>query len=436
MRRKAQPHQLDGLDYCTETEHPALLWEMRVRKTLVTIRAFRAYRRILVVVPFSAMYDWLRELQAENETDYVTLTGTKTKRLKLLDEDHKWTLLNPEGWRSIDSIYLWPWDVVIFDECTKIMNPKAKVTKLYMKKFRAVKRRAILSGTLVSANLLNYFCPFSFLLGGEAFGCRNYYEYRYRYFKPDWFDSNWKPTKQGKRIITDYLRKYASIVSRSDVSEHGQKNLRTWLVDLPPEIRRTYDQLKKEFLLSYRGRKKFTKSVLAKLIWMQQLLGGFADGKLIHTRKLDAIDKLLKGELQEQQVVIYCQFVNEIKALHIRLQNYCKVGSIWGKVSKRTTDRLRDCFRTGRCKVLVCQNQSVTYGADFSNAGTTLYYSNSRDWNVRKQTEDRFISLDKEEVSDVIDLLAADTLDIEIYEGLQSQTNEAELLKSIVRGMG
>ena len=105
-------HQRDALRYACGLDHPFLAMEMRLGKTLTTIRRLLMYTplrpssglRLLIIAPNSALGSWERELADEGETDIVFLQGTRAERLELLGAGARWNLINKEGWRHLPEI--------------------------------------------------------------------------------------------------------------------------------------------------------------------------------------------------------------------------------------------------------------------------------------------------------------------------------------------
>jgi SNF2 family DNA or RNA helicase len=67
----------------------ALFMEMRLGKTFTTIRRIKLIKeckRNLIVCPYSAFTAWKDELIREEEPEPVELVGTRSQRLKLLQE--------------------------------------------------------------------------------------------------------------------------------------------------------------------------------------------------------------------------------------------------------------------------------------------------------------------------------------------------------------
>ena len=157
VRRPLRLYQRVMLQYCLSVQNPALFVQMRLGKTLVTIRSIRIRqgRKILIVAPYSALYSWSIELELEQEQNTIELYGSRNERLQVLDDQYatgKWFLLNKEGHRILPEIADFSFDIVVIDESTFIKAPYStrkgsQVTRFYCQNFRDAMHRYILTGT-------------------------------------------------------------------------------------------------------------------------------------------------------------------------------------------------------------------------------------------------------------------------------------------------
>lgn len=430
MLRKFDSWQIPMFVYTGKWDDPALLVDMRLGKSLVTLRRVKSYKASLnlIVAPVSAIYDWTKELEQEGEFDYCLLIGKRKKRLQLLEEKHKWYILNTEGWQWIPEICEVSWNSLIFDESTAIRNPKAKITKFFCKYFRDVQHRFILTGTPNPETDLDFFCQFLFLDGGETLG-KNFYHFRAKHFRPDWFGGNWKATKTGHKFITEAIGKRAFMLQRTDVKGiKGFKAYKTLTLELPEDLRETYRIAEEEFILEYKDIFVKSKYGVSKYNWLRQLTSGLIDGKLVWSGKLDLIVDLVQNQFKDEQVVIYADFIEEIEVLNsLLLKAKVNTAILSGKVPK--TDRLnivRD-FGRGLFRVILGQNLAVTFGTNLSTATAGIYLSRPLRSLVRRQTEERIVTPRKEELSLIYDILIENTVDFDIYERLQKKINDSQL---------
>ena len=65
--RELRLYQVGALEYCQKVNHPALFMDMRLGKTIVTIRSIinEGYQRVLVVCPSEVIDVWREELNLE-----------------------------------------------------------------------------------------------------------------------------------------------------------------------------------------------------------------------------------------------------------------------------------------------------------------------------------------------------------------------------------
>jgi len=269
MLRPFYKHQRLMLNQAMPMQNPALLVDMRLGKTVVTIRTLklRSVKKVLVIAPLDVVGVWKRELEKEGVTDVVALIGTKAKRIKMLEKKASWWLINYRGYMSIHKDMHIKFDAVVLDEAVKIKTPTASITKLLLKSFRSVPYKMILSGLLNPENDLELWCPFAFL-DGSAFGCKSYWSFRNRYFEHTNYD--WEP-KPGTRIhIAKYLKQHAVIMTRKDADADCKKAFNIRYAYMESACKKIYDKVISGFCLP--GRE--TANALTRRHWLLQLANG------------------------------------------------------------------------------------------------------------------------------------------------------------------
>lgn len=404
MSKTLYEHQRTALQYALRVGNPALFLEMRLGKTLVAIRRAKLVRprqpdglRALVAAPSSALGSWQRDLDDEGQR-VVWLTGTRKKRLAALNADEPgWHLINKEGWLALREIGDVPWDVVVVDESTFIKNPRAKVTKFFMDKFRDAQVRMILTGTPAPEGEDDYYCQFKFL-NGRAFGCKDYWSFRSKHMQPN-FVGGWDM----KWASSDWVRRQvglmACVIKRKDVGYDEQRVYEERVFEMPKPVRKSYDLIEEKFKLTWDGKEDMkTKWTGAQWQWCRQLCGGFVEDDMVWSAKLDELLSLLKSELADEQVVVWCSYNNEVAAVEAALRKK-KVPCASMTGDTKLSDRLaiRDAFQKGTHRVLVLQQAIAQTGMDLSASDTAVYYSTPVGGFARQQTEDRILSLKKVE---------------------------------------
>lgn len=442
--------QRPAFRYTGKVQHPALFMEMRLGKTLVTLRRLIAEDLFpaLIVAPYGALWSWMEEAKKESfpETDSCMLAGLRSERLNLLDRlTSSLYLVNKEGAFVIPEIAGKPWKAIICDESTFLKTPprdntskrfgrRPSISKFFCENFRDVPRRFILTGTPAPEGPLDLFQQLAFL-DPRILGCKNYWEFRHKWFQAGEFHQ-YSMTGEGSLFLQSRLGQYCFSLTRKDVGKDVRKIFSRRMISLPANARKIYDRAKKEFVFAaFDDPDKIVSTTIFKLpsfIWMRRIAGGFdEDGNMFHDGKINEVKSLLTGELKNEQVVIWAQFIPEVKAIHESLE---KVGIestiIHGGISLDERPQRIFRFRNGLCQCLVGIPDAFKYGLDFSNASTVIYYSSPLGLETRNQSEDRAVSISKGSAVLYIDLHAEHTVDEDIYDGLKDKGD----LQTIIRG--
>lgn len=460
------PHQKDMFRYCLKHNNPFLFVDMRLRKSLVTIRWINAIftnANILIVSPYSAIYGWINQITDEDfDGFYIHIKGTKAQRIKLLDiHYHKrplglcWFLINPEFTRpdtrltekekrrlkysgklnisqlakNIQSLH---WDCIVFDECTYLRNHKTMLTKYFLKYFDHVPHKAALTGTPAPEGEHEYF-TMTKCIEPRVFYETSFYEFEQNHFLILPNNARWlRPI--GRDYITERLSKYCYFLSRDEIGLGGEIIREVRTLHMPGKMRRMYHQLEKDFLLEIEDKVLTTVFSTTKYIWMRRLCGGLFENELIDKQKFNLIKDLLNGELKGQQIIIWCHFIDEILALQKFLSKYkfiCDV--IYGDIKPDDREQRRIEFQKGNTQIEVCQPACFRFGVDFSAAQTMIYHSLPNSFLTYNQSESRPIDLDKNDSILVLHLLYEDSVDFDIHYSLDKKESKKIMIKNIVK---
>jgi len=429
--RRLRPYQRHALD----AGYNALFLDMRLGKTLTALRRVKRERAFpcLFVTPYSNFFDLKLELENE-ELSYQELTGTKRERLDNLMIDSLVYIINTEGFLVIPEMRLKDWKSVIFDESHKIKNPKARITKYFTKAFRKVPLKMILSGDPAPESYLDYFCQFQFLstMGcGEAFGCLSYWGYRSKYFTPvDSQGFKWAVTRRGKKYIDKYIKNHAFSLKRVHAGVVSRKKYyRSYLVEMDARTKKLYRELKEKFVIDTDTLYRMTKHKVVQISLMHQLAAGFIEKECVWSGKLDALQKIVSSKASMIQTVIFAQHIHELDAISKILN--CRI--INGQTKKPDRQRLQKRFQEGKDRILLSQNACLTYGANLSAADRVIYFSNTEEFVIREQTEDRAIRVGSNKQLEIIDILTSGTVDEVIYKSIRNKDTASTLRKNILR---
>lgn len=435
-------HQRAGLRRIRPKFQCALFWQMRLGKTLVSIRWAGEKpdaERILVVCPFTVIENWEEHLAEEGEA-YVVLTGSEEQRLRKVEENPqaRWFIVNYEGLtrrrrpgedrkNAVPSaIALLPWDTVLLDESTRIRNPKADVTRVVNTTLCSAKYRALLTGLPDPEGAEDFFEQMFFLYG-QFMGCKNFWQFRERYYTNIQY-YEWFPRPGALEQIKKEVHKLGDFLTRKQVGLSNKKVYETRYVELPPKIRKAYDVLERDYELGMQS----TKFAPVKRTWLQRLSGGFPDDPQFRSdHKLRELLYLLTTELKNEPVVVFFRFNRELAAVREALQTKgIKSLMIYGEVERTERQRRRLLFQRGKARVMLCQTSCVRYGLDFSHADTAIYYSNHDEYELRPQSEDRLVHPMKKGSLLIIDLVVRNSVDEDILYAQKVKGANAKFFES------
>lgn len=423
MLRSPYPHQRDGLRWSMDHDQIALLWEMRLGKSLVAVRWADHKAPAspkLIVCPLDVMETWVEELKLENHP------VRQLRGYAIEPEAHgEWYITSYESLRGNRHIQQFPWAVVILDESTFIRNPKAKITKICLAKFKNVPHKAILSGLPAPENVLEYFCQFVFLKG-KFLGHNNYWSFRASLFEPGAGGWDWWPKKGVLPRILSALDECSHVLTRKQVGMGGVQIKESRRYSMPTLLEGVYKHAESQFILG--DQSTMWKPVVQ--TWLARLAGG-CHPICENDYKIQKLIEILKNDLRGQQVVVWCNYNSEISAIMKALKGF-KRAAIHGGIKPGERAKINWEFQNNKLDVLVCQVKCAQYGRNFSAADTSIYYSLPWDLKSYLQSKDRIVHPGKQAPTLTLHLLGRDSIDEDVLFALLEKKNTSVSIKSLI----
>jgi SNF2 family DNA or RNA helicase len=440
-----RPCQSQAFKYTLTRDASALFLEMRLGKTLVTIRSvdFKEAYPCLVVAPLSAFYGWISELHEEgfDDSDIVVVTGTNSdkryaKLAEGIERGARWFLINKEGHRAVPEIADLNWCCLVLDESPFIKSPSTQVTKFYLRYFSEVPQRYILTGTPAPESILDYYTQLCFL-DPDTFPDRDYWQWRFRLFKVTGYQ--WHCTRSGHAEIQKALAERCFFMTRKQAGYTEEFTVVRRTLSLPPKYRKLYRTIEEEFVVDDEDLElRMTKWATTRHIWLRQLCGGHVDGELVYDGKVKEVMYLAGGELRGQRLVIWANFTAEIDSLYARLSGKYgkqKVAYIDGRVKLRDRMQIQDGFRKGDIPYVICQPECAKHGVDFSAASVAIFYSVPQGYDAYRQPRDRVVKIGKHDNLFVIFLVVEDeggTVDEDAVESINAKENSQAVYRRFI----
>ena len=463
FKTKPYDHQIKALQKSWGAETFALFMEMGTGKSKVLVDNISmlydrgAIRGALIVAPKGVYKNWDNIEFPVHLAEHVEYTKvlweanlTKKKQFELdtlFDDkdDLKILIMNVEAFSTNKGVDFAHSFLNIFsgraligvDESTTIKNPTAKRTKNILKIGNLAKYRRILTGSPVTKSPLDLFSQCLFL-DPYHLGYDSYYAYRARY--AHMLDRNFG----GRRvqIVGSYrrldelalkLEKFSYRVLKEDCLDLPEKVFTKRSIELTPEQKKVYDQMKQMALAMLDGKVMSTVNVMTQLMRLHQVTCGHFkadDGTITHLKnnRLDSLMQLL--EETDGKVIIWANYVEDIKNIVGSLKKaYGDDSTVEYHGSVDSTLRQDNIAlfqeKNSPTRYFVGNTQTGGYGITLTAANTVIYYSNNYNLEQRLQSEDRAHRIGQTGSVTYVDLLAEKTIDEKIVQSLRSKIDIA-----------
>lgn len=295
-------------------------------------------------------------------------------------------------------------DTLVLDELSKFKHTNTKRFKLLKKWLARFARRWGLTGSPASNGLMGLFGQAYVLDLGKAFG-PYVTQFRFSFFNAI-NEYMWVPKEGAEQHIFERLRSLALRMDAEDYLTMPTLLSHIVKIDLPPDVRGTYDAMEDELYAAIEGKlitaanaavasgkcrqiasgaiypSSLEGDEVAALLGRKKRIKG--DYIVIHEEKLDALEDLLE-ELQGQQTLVAYEFQHDLERILDRIGR--DTPYIGGGVSGKRGDELELLWNKGTIPILLVQPQSVGHGLNLqeSNAHHIIWFTTTWDYELWDQ---------------------------------------------------
>ena len=397
-------------------------------------------KRMLVVAPLSIVSVWEQEFQKFADFDYslTVLDGGAVKKSQMLkyarSDGLEVVVVNYESaWRMEAELMRWKPDFIVCDESTKIKNPQAKCSKAMHRLGKASKYNAILTGTPIVNNPLDFFSQFKFL--DESIFGGSYYSFRAKYAILGGFQNH---QIVGYKNLAELVEKAHSIAYRvkiADAVDLPERIDEIRLIALEPKAQSLYKAIEKDSYAELMNGEVSTRNILTKLLRLSQVTGGFVrsddgdEAQAVSTAKLTALEDIIDTCTDEdKKVVVFARFLPEIHAIEKLLkQKGLDYSLIYGEIKDRAEQIRRFQEETG-VRVFVGQLATVSMGLTLTAAHVAVFYSLDFNYSNYEQSKARIHRIGQKEKCLYIHLVAKGTVDETVMGALKHKRDVATLI--------
>ena len=460
FKKKPYAHQLTALEKSWNKDTYAYFMEMGTGKTKVLIdNLAMLYDKgkvdgALIVAPKGVIGTWYNQELPAHLPDHIenvtvlwqsNINKKQKEKLDLLyQSDHRLHILimnveafsTDKGKKYAASFLRCHKSMTAIDESTTIKNPKAKRTKNILEIAKLAPYRRIMTGSPVTRNPLDLYTQCEFL-DPRHLDFSSYYAFRNRYAEMKTMHVSGRSIQVvgGFRHLdelADSLKPFSYRVLKQDCLDLPDKIYMKREIQLTPEQKKLYEQMRKEALATLNGKTVTTMTALTQLMRLHQITCGHfaADDGTVQEIKNNRLAELLDVlEEIEGKAIIWAHYQHDVRNIYKLLEDKYGPGSVVHYYGKTLPDQrdyaIKNFKENDRVRFFVGTPQTGGYGITLVQANTVIYYSNGYDLEKRMQSEDRAHRIGQKKKVTYVDLIAEDTVDNKIVKSLRKKINIA-----------
>ena len=460
FKTKPYAHQLKALEMSWNKEVFAYFMEMGTGKSKVLLdNIAMLYDKgkingVLIVAPKGVYKNWydseipehlVRHIQKKIVLWKASITQKQRSKLESLfkaEVDLHILIMNVEAFStekglSFASKFLNCHNALFaVDESTTIKNPGAKRTKNILQLSKMGKYRRILTGSPVTKSPLDLYTQ-CFFLDPFLLDHASYYSFRTRYAIMRTANFSGRSVQivvgyHNLEELTEKLKPFSYRILKDDCLDLPPKTYMKRVIQLTPEQKRVYGQMKQMALAELNGKMVTTMNVITQLMRLQQITCGHfkADDGSMQDIKNNRITELMDVlEEMEGKAIIWAHWRHDIATIVKEIEKEYP-GSVMTYYGDTTSDDRQKAIKEiqnpeSKVRFLVGTPQTAGYGITLTGASTMIYYSNGYDLEKRQQSEARIDRIGQKKPMTYIDILAEDTIDEKIVKSLRKKVNIA-----------
>jgi SNF2 family DNA or RNA helicase len=365
-----RPYQHEAADFLYANDRGMVLAPVGAGKTATTLVALRDLmgdgyaRRALIIAPLRvATSTWPTEARLwAPELTMSVCTGSPAARVKALAAQTQLVVTNYDNLQWLATQKL-DFDVLVFDELTRLKNPSGARFKALFKVIKDIKIRWGLTGSFTSNGLEDVFGQCKII--DEMMLGRSKGAFMQQYFHCINRDYNdWVALPGSLERVMRLIKPWTYVLEAQGYKD-TLPPLHTVTVPVTMDLAQ-YKTMKRDLVLQFDGTTIVAQHVIGKL---QQLASGFVydEGRIavrLHSDKLDALENIWL-ENQRAPTLVWYQFEEELMALRARFPR-CET-----LVNSDTVDR----WNAGYIEMLAVHPQSAGHGLNLQGQSKMIWLS-------------------------------------------------------------
>ncbi|KLU76018.1 DEAD/DEAH box helicase [Clostridium botulinum] len=440
---KPHGYQAFSTEFILKNKSAGLFLECGLGKSVITLTAIVELMynmfdvsKALVIAPLRvADATWQDEIEKWEHLKCLKLSkilGSKKNRIMALYKKADVYTINRENVPWLVDFYKndWPFDMVIIDELSSFKSPSAKRFKALKKVRHKIKRIVGLTGTPAPNGLLNIWSQIYLLDGGERLG-RTFTGYRNRYFNPQKYINGIIPAdyvinEDAEEKIYEKISDICISMKALDYLKMPECIFNKVMVELSEKDMKLYRKLERDLLLPFEDSDVDAKNAAVLSNKLLQMASGavydeFGDVKLIHDKKLDALEDLIEAA-NGKPVLVYYGFKHDKDRIKERFD-----------VEEINTSEDIAKWNSGKIQIAICHPASTGHGLNLQEGGCTIIWF-SMTWSLElyQQANARLYRQGQKHTVVIHHIIAKDTVDEKVIQALENKdTSQTALIDAV-----
>lgn len=448
LKHEAFAYQLEAVDAIKDLEYAAIFHEQGLGKTKVAIDlivywlSHRQLDTALIVVKKGLLNNWEKELSSHSQLVPRVLTNSRGGNFYVFNSPARVMLTHYEAVRAEEErmhLFLKTRNVgVILDESTKIKNPDAALTKVFLGLAPRFTRRVIMSGTPVANRPHDIWSQIKFLDQGASLGC-DFGEFK----RSVNLSNDLAGAESRQKSLEIQLQRIFDSISGFAVRETKEsaeislpdKVVRPVVTEWEPRQLEMYRQVRESLqtIIFQDGILKADDSdvVLKRLLRLVQVTSNPAlvdpsyqiePGKL--ETLLELVSSIVKGG---EKCIVWTSFVENVQWLArvLRRHNPQQVHGLLSTMEQN--DAVRTFLDEPSAKVFIATPGSAKEGLTLTVANHVVFYDRLFSLDDYLQAQDRIHRISQNRICYVHNLIMRDSIDEWVEALLHSKRMAAQL---------
>ena len=434
-------------------EHPqcGLFLDCGLGKTVIALTAIShllydsfEVNRVLIIAPLRVARDtWLAELGKWEHLQGLRMErviGTEKERIAALSRRAELYIINRENTEWLVKHYAGrqlPFDMLVIDELSSFKNSSAKRFQALKRVLRQFSRVVGLTGT-PAPNGLEDLWPQMFLLDRGVRLGRTMRTYINMFFDTP---NSWLPYKHelmpgAEEEIYKRIGDICVSMRAADYLQMPERVDNVVEITLSPREEKMYRQMERDMLLPYADGDVLAINAATLAGKLLQLSNGavydeFHNIRVIHDRKLDALEDLIEAANGKPVLVMYT-FQHDLERIQKRFGKYSPEKPEGVRELKSSGD-LED-WNAGRIRIAATQPAATGHGLNLQHGGSTIVWF-GLNWSLElyEQANARLWRQGQKSTVVIHHLVVKGTMDEQVMQALKDKAADQNALLAAVR---